>query len=215
MTTISSSAENSTVHYKTVRINDLDIFYREAGAQDAPVILLLHGFPNFVQHVSQSDPAPCQFVPRDRARLSRLWPEQHAGSQELRVHVRESTPNIVDQLVGASSAVNKYSMYVMDYGAPVGYRLALLHPERVQGLIVQNGNAYEEGLLEFWDPIKKYWNDRLPENRSRDSLPGRREVDALAVRERRGGHDAARPDNLALDQIRPRSPGKPATSRWT
>src|SRR5258708_32516031 len=54
----------------------------------------------------------------------------------------------------------------MDYGAPVGYRLALRHPERVQALIVQNGNAYDEGLLKFWDPIKKYWNDPLPENRS-------------------------------------------------
>ena len=56
-------------------------------------------------------------------------------------------------------------MYVMDYGAPVGYRLALRHPERVQALIVQNGNAYDEGLLEFWDPIKKYWKDATPENR--------------------------------------------------
>jgi pimeloyl-ACP methyl ester carboxylesterase len=57
-------------------------------------------------------------------------------------------------------------MYVMDYGAPIGYRLALMHPERVQALIVQNGNAYEEGLLEFWDPIKKYWADPTPENRA-------------------------------------------------
>jgi pimeloyl-ACP methyl ester carboxylesterase len=57
-------------------------------------------------------------------------------------------------------------MYVMDYGAPIGYRLALLHPERIQGLIVQNGNAYEEGLLKFWDPIKKYWADPTPENRA-------------------------------------------------
>ncbi len=56
-------------------------------------------------------------------------------------------------------------MYVMDYGAPVGYRLALRHPERVQALIVQNGNAYDEGLLKFWDPIKKYWNEDKPENR--------------------------------------------------
>src|SRR5450432_2693893 len=77
----------------------------------------------------------------------------------------ENYAKIVDQLVG-QLGVGKYSLYLMDYGAPVGYRLALLHPERVQGLIVQNGNAYDEGLLAFWDPIKKYWKDGLPESRA-------------------------------------------------
>jgi pimeloyl-ACP methyl ester carboxylesterase len=76
----------------------------------------------------------------------------------------ENYANIVNDLV-EEIGLHKYSMYVMDYGAPVGYRLALLHPERVQALIVQNGNAYEEGLLEFWNPIKKYWADASPENR--------------------------------------------------
>jgi pimeloyl-ACP methyl ester carboxylesterase len=77
----------------------------------------------------------------------------------------ENYAEIVDKLV-EQLGVSKYSMYVMDYGAPVGYRLALRHPERVQALIVQNGNAYDEGLLEFWDPIKKYWKDATPENRA-------------------------------------------------
>ena len=66
--------------------------------------------------------------------------------------------------------VSKYSMYVMDYGAPVGYRLALRHPERVQALIVQNGNAYDEGLLKFWDPIKAYWNEQCSREAGRDSF---------------------------------------------
>jgi pimeloyl-ACP methyl ester carboxylesterase len=70
----------------------------------------------------------------------------------------------VEQLVEKLQLIS-YSLYVMDYGAPVGYRLALRHPDRVQALIVQNGNAYDEGLREFWDPIKKYWNDPTPENR--------------------------------------------------
>jgi len=73
--------------------------------------------------------------------------------------------NIVEQLTERLE-LSKYSMYVMDYGAPIGYRLALRHPERVAGFIVQNGNAYEEGLLEFWDPIKKYWNEASSENRA-------------------------------------------------
>jgi pimeloyl-ACP methyl ester carboxylesterase len=77
----------------------------------------------------------------------------------------ENFTDVVDKLA-EQLGVSKYSLYVMDYGAPVGYRLALRHPERVQALIVQNGNAYDEGLLKFWDPIKKYWNDPLPENRA-------------------------------------------------
>jgi pimeloyl-ACP methyl ester carboxylesterase len=77
----------------------------------------------------------------------------------------ENLANIVDAFV-ESLGLNKYWMYVMDYGAPIGYRLALKHPERVQGLIVQNGNAYEEGLLKFWDPIKTYWKEPTPENRA-------------------------------------------------
>jgi pimeloyl-ACP methyl ester carboxylesterase len=77
----------------------------------------------------------------------------------------ENFADVVDKLA-EQLGVSKYSLYVMDYGAPVGYRLALRHPERVQALIVQNGNAYDEGLLKFWDPIKKYWNDDKPENRA-------------------------------------------------
>jgi pimeloyl-ACP methyl ester carboxylesterase len=73
--------------------------------------------------------------------------------------------NIVEQLT-VKLALNNYSLYVMDYGAPIGYRLALRHPERISGLIVQNGNAYDEGLLEFWDPIKKYWGEATADNRA-------------------------------------------------
>jgi pimeloyl-ACP methyl ester carboxylesterase len=80
------------------------------------------------------------------------------------VYTFENLTNVVEQLV-EKLGLTSYSLYVMDYGAPIGYRLALRHPERVKGLIVQNGNAYEEGLLEFWDPIKKYWKDPTPENR--------------------------------------------------
>jgi pimeloyl-ACP methyl ester carboxylesterase len=77
----------------------------------------------------------------------------------------ENMTNIVEELT-SKLELGKYAMYVMDYGAPIGYRLALRHPERVTGLIVQNGNAYDEGLLQFWDPIKKYWNDATAENRA-------------------------------------------------
>jgi pimeloyl-ACP methyl ester carboxylesterase len=77
----------------------------------------------------------------------------------------ENLTNIVEQLT-LKLGLDAYSLYVMDYGAPIGYRLALRHPEKITGLIVQNGNAYEEGLLKFWDPIKKYWGEKTPENRA-------------------------------------------------
>ena len=97
-------------------------------------------------------------------------------------------------------ALEKYSLYVMDYGAPVGFRLATWHPDRLQALIVQNGNAYEEGLREFWDPIKAYWADKTPENasalRKLLTLEATRWQYTHGVRE----SDSISPDNWNIDQ---------------
>ncbi len=152
------------VHYKTVRVNNQDIFYREAGPQGAPVILLLHGFPT-------SSNMFRNLIPRLAGSFHLIAPDYPGyGQSSMPDHKSfeytfENLTNIIDGFVD-SLGLSKYSLYVMDYGAPIGYRLALLHPERVQGLIVQNGNAYEEGLLEFWNPIKKYWSEPTPENRA-------------------------------------------------
>jgi pimeloyl-ACP methyl ester carboxylesterase len=152
------------VRYKTIRIDNQDIFYREAGPQNAPVILLLHGFPT-------SSNMFRNLIPRLAGAFRLVAPDYPGyGQSSMPDHKSfsytfENLANIVDAFV-ESLALNKYWMYVMDYGAPIGYRLALKHPERVQGLIVQNGNAYEEGLLKFWDPIKKYWEEPTPENRA-------------------------------------------------
>ncbi len=152
------------VHYKTIRINDLDIFYREAGPQAAPAILLLHGFPT-------SSNMFRNLIPRLAGSFRLVAPDYPGFGQSSKpdhttfAYTFENIAKIVDSFV-ESLGLSKYSMYVMDYGAPVGYRLALRHPERIQGLIVQNGNAYDEGLREFWDPIKKYWADPTPENRA-------------------------------------------------
>ena len=154
----------STVHYKTTRINDLDIFYRDAGPQNAPAILLLHGFPT-------SSNMFRNLIPRLAGSFREIAPDYPGfGQSSMPDHnsypyTFENYADIVDKLA-EQLGVSNYSVYVMDYGAPVGYRLALRHPERVQALIVQNGNAYDEGLREFWDPIKKYWNDATPENRA-------------------------------------------------
>jgi pimeloyl-ACP methyl ester carboxylesterase len=164
MTTHSPSVPNPyPVRYRTLRVNNLDVFYREAGPQDAPTILLLHGFPTSSNMF--------------RNLIPRLAPDFHVvapdypgfGQSSMPSHkdfayTFENLTNVVDQWV-EQLGLARYSLYLMDYGAPVGYRLALRHPERVQALIVQNGNAYDEGLREFWDPIKKYWDDPTPENR--------------------------------------------------
>ena len=152
------------VHYRNARVNDLEIFYREAGPKDAPAILLLHGFPtssNMFRNLMPRLAGSFHLIAPD-------YPGYGLSSMPDRkdfAYTFENYAKIVDQLV-EQLGVTKYSIYLMDYGAPVGYRLALHHPERLQGLIVQNGNAYDEGLLAFWDPIKKYWKDRLQGSRA-------------------------------------------------
>ena len=165
MTGLGASAQKQhSARYKTSRINDVDIFYREAGPKDAPTLLLLHGFPTS-SHMFRN------LIPRLNTSFHIVAPDYPGfGQSSMPNHKSfgysfENYTNIVDQLL-QSLNINKYSLYAMDYGAPIGYRLALKHPERVQGLVVQNGNAYEEGLLKFWDPIKRYWNDPRPENRA-------------------------------------------------
>jgi pimeloyl-ACP methyl ester carboxylesterase len=151
------------VHYKTARINDLEIFYRDAGPRTAPAILLLHGFPT-------SSNMFRNLIPRLSGSFRVVAPDYPGFGQSSMpentkfAYTFENYAGIMGSLV-EELGLRKYSLYVMDYGAPVGYRLALQHPEKVQALIIQNGNAYEEGLREFWDPIKKYWADGRPENR--------------------------------------------------
>ncbi|MCU1275634.1 MAG: Alpha/beta hydrolase [Bryobacterales bacterium] len=158
-----STRTQHSVHYRTARIRDLDIFYRDAGPQSAPVVLLLHGFPT-------SSNMFRNLIPRLAGSFRVVAPDYPGFGQSSMpentkfAYTFENYANIVEKLVD-QLGLRKYSLYVMDYGAPVGYRLALQHPERVQALIVQNGNAYDEGLREFWDPIKKYWADARPENR--------------------------------------------------
>ncbi len=152
------------MHHKTARVDDLDVFYREAGSEKAPAILLLHGFPT-------SSNMFRNLIPRLAGSFHVVAPDYPGFGQssmpdhENFAYTFENLTNVVEKLV-EQLGIDKFSLYVMDYGAPIGYRLALRRPTQVQALIVQNGNAYEEGLREFWDPIKKYWADPRPENRT-------------------------------------------------
>ena len=145
------------VHYRTVKVDGIDIFYREAGPASAPVVLLLHGFPTSSHMFRRLIPALADryhVIAPDYPGFGESAAPDHTAFAYTFGHYAD----LMDGLMGQLGA-HRYAMYVMDYGAPVGYRLALKHPERVSALIVQNGNAYEEGLKAFWDPIKAYWAD--------------------------------------------------------
>ena len=162
-TKISSNKETLPVHYKTVRVSEQDVFYREAGPESAPTILLLHGFPtssNMFRNLIPLLANSFHVVAPDYPGFGLSSMPDHKSF----AYTFENLTNVIEQFVKAVN-LTKYSLYVMDYGAPIGYRLALRLPDQVQALVVQNGNAYEEGLLEFWNPIKKYWADPTPENR--------------------------------------------------
>jgi pimeloyl-ACP methyl ester carboxylesterase len=156
-------AETPTIHHRTMTIDGVEVFYREAGPAKAPVVVLLHGFPSSSHMFRNLIPALS-----DRYRV--IAPD-YPGFGESAMPEREKFrysfehfAEVVDTLLTRLEA-KRYALYVMDYGAPVGYRLALLHPERVSALVVQNGNAYAEGLREFWDPIKAYWASGSREHR--------------------------------------------------
>ncbi|HEX3865933.1 MAG TPA: alpha/beta hydrolase, partial [Gemmatimonadaceae bacterium] len=150
-------------HHRTATVAGVDIFYREAGAPDAPVVLLLHGFPTSSHMFRNLIPALA-----DRYRV--IAPDYPGyGQSAMPDHTKfdytfDHFAELIDGLL-AQLGVKRYAIYVMDYGAPVGWRLALKHPDAITGLIVQNGNAYEEGLTEFWNPIKEYWADGSDEHR--------------------------------------------------
>ena len=161
--------QRQTMH-RSVEIDGLEIFFRESGPSDAPTILLLHGFPTS-SHMFRN------LIPRlsDRFHLvAPDYPGYGASSMPSLDEFEYSFDNlarVIEKFID-KLRLTSYSLYLMDYGAPVGYRVAASRPERVQSLIVQNGNAYDEGLLDFWNPIKAFWKEKTAENTQvlRDTL---------------------------------------------
>ncbi len=188
----------SAIRYRTEKIDGLDIFYREAGPKDAPSIVLLHGFPTS-SHMFRD------LIPQLADRYHVIAPDypgyglSSAPSVDSWDYTFDNIAEIVDTLL-ERKGIDRYSLYVMDYGAPVGYRIATAHPERVEALIVQNGNAYEEGLREFWDPIRAYWADPSKENG--DALRGLLTLDATKWQYTHGVRnvEAISPDNWLVVQ---------------
>jgi pimeloyl-ACP methyl ester carboxylesterase len=160
--TETSVAAQNDVLYKTIDIDGVEIFYREAGSPEAPTLLLLHGFPTS-SHMFR------ELIENLKGDYHLVAPDYpgFGNSEQPPIGEFEYTfdhfARIVEQFT-EELELDSYSLYLMDYGAPVGFRVATAHPERVDSLIIQNGNAYDEGLLEFWDPIRTYWADRTAAN---------------------------------------------------
>lgn len=150
--------------YKTVKIDNLEIFFREAGNPENPTVLLLHGFPTSSYMFRDLIPQlaeKCHVVAPDYPGFGKSsMPDPKEFSYTF-----DNLASVVEKFTVAQK-IDSYTLYVMDYGAPIGYRLAAKHPERVTGLVIQNGNAYEEGLLKFWDPIKSLWADNSEANKA-------------------------------------------------
>jgi len=150
--------QTAKVAHRTAKVGDLEIFYREAGPKDAPAVLLLHGFPTSSQMFRNLLPALA-----DRYRVvAPDYPGFGHSSMPARdtfTYTFDNLARIVEEFTG-TLGLTKYALYVQDYGAPIGFRLASRHPDRVSAIVVQNGNAYDEGLEnDFWQPLKAYWQE--------------------------------------------------------
>jgi pimeloyl-ACP methyl ester carboxylesterase len=149
----------TTINYRTADVDGSKIFYREAGLPDAPKLLLLHGFPS-ASHMFRD------LIPHLADRFHIIAPDLPGfGKSDAPKHgTFEGIADTIDRFTEVVG-VDRYAVYVFDYGAPTGFRLAVKHPDRITAIISQNGNAYEEGLSDGWNPIRAYWQDASVANR--------------------------------------------------
>jgi len=201
------TANETSVTYHTQVVDGVKVFYREAGPKNAPTVLLLHGFPTS-SHMFRN------LIPKLADRYHVIAPDYPGYGQSEQPAMHQFTYSfdhlaaIVDKLTG-QLGLNKYALYVQDYGAPIGYRLASAHPERITAIVVQNGNAYHEGIDNpFWDPVKAFWKDKSEANAAK--LRPILELNATKWQYTEGFRDPAShvsPDTWMLDQAYMDRPG--------
>jgi len=181
------------VQFSSETIEGVKIAYREAGNPDRPTILLLHGFPTSSHMYRELIPV----LAEDYHVIAPDYPGYGASDMPSADEFEYSFAHIATMMTELLDIkkVGNYSVYLMDYGAPVGYRMFAENPERVTGFVIQNGNAYEEGLRDFWDPIKAYWAD--PSDANGDALRGFLKLDATIWQFTHGVQDMStvNPDN--------------------
>ena len=183
--------------YHTVEVNGLDIFYREAGRKDAPTLILLHGYPTS-SHMFRN---LMEDLASDYHLIAPDYPGYGRSAQPAMTDFEYTFDNfasIIEQLL-VQLDITRYGLYLMDYGAPVGYRIFEKHPERVTSFIVQNGNAYAEGLTDFWNPLRKLWADNSKEHQK--PLEGFHQIEGLKWQYLHGVQDSTKvsPDNWHHD----------------
>ncbi|TXM68836.1 alpha/beta hydrolase [Methylobacterium sp. WL120] len=190
--------ENSTmsVSYSTQKVGDVGVYYREAGPRDAPVVLLLHGFPT-ASHMFRD------LIPLLSDRYRVIAPDlpgfgnTTAPGRDAFEYSFDRLADVVGGFVDALG-LKRYALYLFDYGAPVGLRLAMRHPERVTAIVSQNGNAYVEGLSSEWEPWQAYWRDPSPAKR--EACRAALTDEALHAQYEHGAPaDRVSPDGLTLD----------------
>lgn len=178
------------VRYRTAAVDGRNVFYREAGDPEDPSLLLLHGFPSS-SHMFRN------LIPLLADRFHIVAPDLPGfgfSDAPERGELDYTFDNLAKVIEGFTDAIglSRYAIYVFDYGAPVGFRLALARPERVAAIISQNGNAYEEGLSAGWNPIQKYWQEPSASNRQALRAFSHPRDHEVAVRPRRARRDARR-----------------------
>jgi pimeloyl-ACP methyl ester carboxylesterase len=190
-----------TIRYGTADVDGLTIHYREAGPANAPKLLLLHGFPS-AGHMFRD------LIPLLAGDIHVIAPDLpgFGKSDAPDVHSFDRMADVIDRFTEVVG-FDRYAIYVFDYGAPTGFRLAVKHPERITAIISQNGNAYEEGLSEGWNPIRAYWQDSSAANR--DALRGFLAPETTLWQYTHGVADPSliSPDGYSLDNFYLAKPG--------
>jgi pimeloyl-ACP methyl ester carboxylesterase len=197
----SAMAEPSRVTYHTTQVDGLKLFYREAGPKGAPTVVLLHGFPSS-SHMFR------ELIPRLSDKYHVVAPDypgfgySDAPSPDQYTYTFDHLADTVDHFLD-QQGIAKYSIYIQDYGSPIGFRLAIRHPERIQAIITQNGNAYDEGLSPFWaEFLYPYWTE--PNSTNEAKVRQLLTLDATKLQYLQGfrNPDDVSPDSYLFDQAK-------------
>ncbi|CAE6687469.1 alpha/beta hydrolase [Paraburkholderia nemoris] len=195
----------SAISYRFADVNNVKVFYREAGRPTAPKLLLLHGFPSSSHMFRDLIPLLAEHFHIVAPDLPGFG-QSDMPSRDAFAYTFDNIATVIERFT-EQIGFDRFAMYVFDYGAPTGFRLALRHPERIAAIISQNGNAYEEGLSEGWNPIRAYWQD--PSQANREALRAMLTHETTVWQYTHGVQDTASvsPDGYSLDDFYLSRPG--------